>query len=182
MSPTAETETQRREEIDRPVRVGVFVDVHDADRAVAKLLADGFSHAELSVMCSDESVERHFREFEHQKPAGTFTPVAAVTGGAIGATLGGLAVVAGMITTGGIAVLAAGALAAWAGGVVGGLVGAMMTRGVEKELANYYDQALTAGKILVAVEVKGDDAPARRAQAERTLIECGAEPVRLPEG
>jgi hypothetical protein len=182
MARTVEAATQRREELERPVRVGVFIDVHGADCAVAKLSADGFTREELSVMCSDEAVERHFREFEHQKPAGAHTPAAALTGGALGATLGGLAAVAGMITTGGVAVLAAGALAAWAGGVVGGLVGAMMTRGVEKELANYYDQALTAGKILVAVDVKGKDAAARRAQAERVFVECGAEPVRLPEG
>jgi hypothetical protein len=45
-------------------------------------------------------------------------------------------VIATAVTTGGMALWAAGPISAWAGGVVGGLVGAMMSRGVEKELAN----------------------------------------------
>lgn len=182
MVRTATADTQRQEVLDRPIRLGVFTAVHDADNAVMKLLEVGFTSDDVTVMCSDKAVERHFHAFEHQQPAGAHTPAAALTGGAIGATLGGLAAVAGMITTGGVAVVAAGALAAWAGGVVGGLVGAMMTRGVEKELANFYDQALTAGKILVAVEAKGTDATSRLMIAERIFLECGADPVQLPEG
>ncbi|MEX0713629.1 MAG: hypothetical protein WD278_14825, partial [Pirellulales bacterium] len=77
---------------------------------------------------------------------------------------------------------AAGGLAAWTGGVVGGLVGAMMTRGVEKELADYYDQAVLKGRILVAAEVAGDEENASLAEAERVFREAGAEPVSLPEG
>jgi hypothetical protein len=170
-----------QERLDRPIRVGVFSTLAAADRAVDGLLAAGFSRDEISVMCSDESVERHFKEFEHQKPAGSHTPAAAAAGSVIGAAIGGLAAVAGLITTGGLAVLAAGGLAAWTGGVVGGLVGAMMTRGVEKELANFYDQALTEGKILVAAEDAANN-QTRLNQAERIIADSGAEPMPLPEG
>jgi hypothetical protein len=170
-----------KERLDRPIRVGVFRNVAGADRAVDGLLAAGFTRDEITVMCSDKHIEQHFKEFEHQKPAGTHTPAAAAAGSVIGAAIGGLAAVAGLVTTGGVAVLAAGGIAAWTGGVVGGLIGAMMTRGVEKELANFYDQALTEGKILVAAE---DDAGNRTRlnRAEQIIAAAGAEPMPLPEG
>jgi hypothetical protein len=65
---------------------------------------------------------------------------------------------------------------------VGGLVGAMMTRGVEKELADYYDQAVQRGKILVAAEDHSEAQRQRLAKAATILSECGSEPVALPEG
>ena len=57
-------------------------------------------------------------------------------------------------------------MAAGTGGVAGGLVGAMMTRGVEKEMANFYNQEVTAGKILVGAEDHGPQQCRRLASAE----------------
>lgn len=168
--------------MERPIRVGVFSTVRAADCAVENLLKEGFTREQITVICSDQTKEEHFHEFEHQEPAGSHTPAAVAVGGAVGAALGGLTALAGAVTTGGLALLAAGGLAAWTGGIVGGLVGAMMTRGVERELANYYDQAVTAGKILVAVD---DHTEAQRqdlARAEQILAQCGSDPVELPEG
>jgi hypothetical protein len=58
----------------------------------------------------------------------------------------------------------------------------MLTRGVEKEAANFYDQAVTDGKLLVTAHADGDDAAAKLARAERILAESGAEPLPLSEG
>jgi len=176
-SPQATTGEKR----ERSIRVGVYGTVAAADAAVHGLTAAGFARDEITVMCSDQTKERHFQQFEHQQPAGTHTPSAATAGSVIGAAIGGLAAVAGLLTTGGLAILAAGGLAAWTGGVVGGLVGAMMTRGVEKELADFYDQALTAGNILVAVDTGDPPDLPRLNQAERILLDAGAEPIALPE-
>jgi hypothetical protein len=136
----------------------------------------------VTVVCSDDAKERYFRAFEHQEPAGTFTPAAATAGGALGALLAGATVVVAAGATGGVALLAAGGVSAWAGGIVGGLVGAMMSRGVEKELANYYNQAIIEGKLLVAAEADGPRSAAQLACAERIFAECGATPIALPEG
>lgn len=168
--------------LERPLRVGVFSTIRAADCAVDNLLREGFTSEQISVVCSDRVKEEHFSQFEHEEPAGSYTPAAVAVGGAIGAALGGLTVVAGAVTTAGLGLLAAGGLAAWAGGIVGGLVGAMTTRGVEHELANYYDQAVTAGKILVAAEDHSEAQRQKLARAERILAECGAEPIALPEG
>jgi hypothetical protein len=169
------------EKTQRPLRAGVFADLAAADTAVRRLLEAGFSKDEITVVCSDVAVERHFKAFHKQDPAGTHTPSAALGGGAIGATLGGLAAVAGGIATGGIGLLATAGIATWAGGIVGGLVGAMMSRGVEKELANYYQQAVIDGDILIAVDPR-DDSPARLELVSRILCDSGAKPLKLPEG
>jgi hypothetical protein len=105
----------------------------------------------------------------------------AASGSAIGAAIGGLAVAGASIATGGAALVMAGGLALVTGGVFGGLVGAMVNRGVENELANFYDQAVQKGKILVAVEVDGDE-PEKLARADRIIAEEGAEPLPLREG
>lgn len=161
---------------------GVFSNVDDARRAVHELLAAGFTTDRVTVVCSDETKERYFREFEHQDPAGTHTTEAAVVGGTIGAAVGGLSVIAAAVATGGVALWAAGPITAWAGGVTGGLVGAMMTRGIEKELANFYQQAVMDGQILVAAEDHGPNHRTSLDRAAKILAESGAKPVPLSEG
>ncbi len=168
----------------RPIRAGVFESVAEADSAVAELLAAGFSEEQITVICSEAAVQRHFGLFEHQDPAGTNTPAAALAGGACGAAVGGVAAVAliGLTTLGGVALLAAGGIALWSGGVVGGLVGAMMTRGVEKELANYYDQAVTRGQILVAAEQEDPAQCAMLDHATEIFANHGVDSLSLQEG
>jgi len=164
------------------LEVGVFDSVDDARQAVQGLLEAGFLQEQITVVCSDETKERYFREFEHQEPAGTFTPGATIAGATIGALLGGLTVVASAIATGGLALWAAGPITAWAGGVAGGLVGAMMTRGVEKELANFYQQAVVSGRILVAAEAHGPNSSAMLSKAAKILADTGAQPLPMQEG
>ena len=53
-----------------------------------------------------------------------------------------------------------------------------MTRGIEKEAADYYDQAVQAGKLLVTVEESGVDQPSLTV-AEKIFAEAGAEPLPL---
>jgi hypothetical protein len=171
------TSTQKR-----PIRIGIFESVDGAHRAVRGLLDAGFTQKQITVVCSDKHRERLFKEFEHQDPAGTTTPEKAAAGGAIGATIGGLAALATAVATGGVAFLIAGGIAVLAGGAFGGLIGAMMSRGVEKELANFYDQEVEKGKLLVAAEDEGPRAAAHLIQAERILADAGAVPMKLPEG
>src|SRR3954465_3077514 len=116
----------------RPLEVGVFSSIDDARNAVRGPVNAGFGSDQITVVCSDETKERYFREFEHQEPAGTFTPTATIAGGTHAPAAGGLAVIGSAAATGSLGLWAAGPISAVAGGVAGGLVGAMMTRGVEK--------------------------------------------------
>ncbi len=101
---------------------------------------------------------------------------------AIGAALGGLTAIAGTAATGEVGLLVPGAFAASTGGIVGGYIGAMTTRRVDKALANFYDQSVTRGKILVAAEDHSEAQRQRLATASRILGDAGAEPMELVEG
>lgn len=166
----------------KPIRVGVFSHLEAADEALRRLIEAGFTEQHLAVICSDDDTHHERLEHFRQTKPGKVSGASAVAGGAIGATLGGLAAVGGAVATGGVGLLATGLVAMWAGGVAGGLVGAMSSRGLAKEYADYYDQAVAKGKVLVAVEYHGDDQAARLAQAERAFEAAGAEPVELREG
>jgi hypothetical protein len=167
---------------DLPVRVGIFKTVAGADRAIRGLLQRGFAREQLSVICSDEHKERLFRSLPHPDIPGSNTVEGIATGGVVGAAIGGLALAATAVATGGAMLLTVGPLLVAGGALAGSFTGAMATRGFEKEVANYYDQAVRRGDILVGVEYEGDDAPARLAEAERVFAEAGAEPVPLVEG
>jgi hypothetical protein len=168
-----------------PLRAGVFATVQEADRAVHRLLDAGFTVEQITVLCSDVVKEKLFQDFEHQDVAGANVPAATVAGGTIGAILGGVTIILATAATGGAALLASGGLAAWTGGVVGALMGAMSTRGGEKELANFYNQAVLEGKLLVAVQDDDQD-PLRHRQrltlAEQIITAAGAQPIALCEG
>jgi len=86
------------------------------------------------------------------------------------------------VATGGLPLLVAGGIGLMAGAVWGGFLGAMMTRGIEKEAANFYDQEVQRGKLLVTVEEKSNHHGPTVADAERIFAQAGAEPIPLPEG
>jgi hypothetical protein len=57
----------------------------------------------------------------------------------------------------------------------------MSSRGVEKELANYYQQAVFDGDILVAIDEHNAN-QSRLNQAAEILTASGAKPLALREG
>ena len=157
------------------IRAAVFRRVAQAADAVNRLEQIGYSADEISVLCSEDTKEEHFREYEHEDPAGTHTPKAMAAGGLLGVLAGGLAT-AGISTAAGVSLLAAGPAFLIGAAVAGGFIGAMQTRGMEGTLADYYDQSLTQGDLLVAVTDENED---RLEAAEQALKAAGARPVPL---
>jgi predicted ABC-type sugar transport system permease subunit len=86
------------------------------------------------------------------------------------------------LAVGGPALVVLGGAGLVTGAVVGTFLGAMLSRGTEKEAADFYDQAVERGKLLVVVEIHQPGADERLAVAERLLADAGAEPLPLPEG
>jgi hypothetical protein len=166
----------------RPLRVGIFSAIDKAEMAVKRLLQAGFTKDDITVVCSNREIEARFREFEHQEPAGYYTPQAVATGAGIGAAVGLMGAIALLAFTRDFGSVAMGCIMVGAGVVVGGLFSAMMTRGAEKELANFYDQAAPPGSILVAAESHLDRPEEKLKQAELVLAEAGAEPMQFDEG
>ena len=176
----ADDPTAAEDARERPVCAAVFDTVAEAETAVERLHGLGFTDAEISVLCSDDTKEAHFRRQEHEDPAGEHTAESAAAGGAVGLLLGGFAAIAGA-ATGGLALVGAGAVVA-AAGATGAFAGAMLTRGEEGELADFYDQGVREGSLLVGVEAGGANAAARLAKAEALFRELNARPVRLRHG
>jgi hypothetical protein len=167
----------------KPIRAGIFPTVDEADTAVRNLVHAGIPKEYISVVCSDESRERHFGTLAHSREGVSNTDKSILLeSGLIGGMLGGLVSLVGIATTGGLGILAVGPIVA--GGVAGTLYGLFVGRGVEDELARFYDQAVTKGNILVAVEDEGEgeESAQRLAEAARILRESGAEPFALDEG
>jgi hypothetical protein len=162
----------------KPIRAAVFRGVNAAHQAVAQLLRAGFTREQISVLCSEDSKERHFREFEHEDPAGSHAIKTIEKGGAAGAIMAGLAS-AGLATAAGVSLLAAGPGLLVAGAVAGSFIAAMQSRGEEGALADFYDQALTRGDLLVAVEDHNPGGEQRLAAAEQLFRQAGAESIEL---
>jgi len=168
---------------DLPLRAAVFRQVENADRSVSALIDAGFPPSAISVICPQCDAEGDVDpRVEQQEPAGANAPQAALTGGTIGAVLGGLTAAVGVVATGGTGLLVAGTLLGGgaSGAVAGSFLGAMATRGFEPEIADFYDRALREGSILVAVE-ESSDGPALD-QAEAVFEACGASPIPLTRG
>jgi hypothetical protein len=177
---TAHTQSKPTESAQqRTVEAAVFKTVEQAEQVVQQLLHAGFTKEQVTVVCSDEHKERNFGEFEHQEPAGTFTPQAVLAGGAIGALLGAIPVVGLAVATGSVIVWIAGSTVAVATTVAGGLVGAMTTRGVEREVADFYQQAVVDGMILISVEVDDPAQQPNHVAAADIFATHGAHPIAL---
>ena len=176
----SESDSVYAEDIPASIQLGIFNSVEQTRTAVSNLLIAGFTRQQITVICSDESKERNFEEYDHQHgPRSEFS--AADFGSKIGSTLGGMVVVATAFASGGVPLLASEGPAAWTGGMAGSFIGSLMGRGVQDELARFYDRAVTEGKLLVAVEDHSEDAESRLAHAGRILVEAGAETVALPQ-
>lgn len=160
------------------VLMASFRRLPDADRAIANLVAAGYAAEDVSVICP-ETVRLENQEVDQQDSEGDRSIPAAVAGGSIGAVLGAVTAGVGIVATGGTGLLIAGPLlgAAAAGGISGTFISTMMSRGLEPDLADYYDQELQQGRILVSVEEEDGE---RRAAAVRAFREAGAEPESLP--
>lgn len=164
--------------VHKQVRVGVFQSIGAADTAFESLRASGFTTHELTVLCSNDWQRRHFPDSvsEVEDPQ---SAKSASIGGAVGALLGGVGAAVGLATVAGIPVIVAGTLGgALGGGVVGSLTGVMAERGFDPEEVDYFDQAVTDGKILISVQPVEHD-PVRLNAAEKLLRNAGAEPISL---
>ena len=155
---------------------GIFANRAAAELAVDQLVASGYARDDISVLMSDATRGREFGITEDSK-----APEGAAAGAALGGVLGAIA--AGLISVGiiaipGIGLVAAGpiiaALAgAGAGGAAGGLLGALVGAGIPEHEAQFFNEELSKGGILVGVYAHDDRVDA----AKEIFRTAGAESV-----
>ncbi len=145
-----------------------------AASAIDRLCDSGFLQDNISMLVSDQTRGSEFVLKEGTK-AEEYTSVGAQAGGAFGA-LAALLMSASIIPTAGLSLVAIGPVFATlvglgAGGLAGGLLGALSGMGVPEHEAKLYEKDIKDGKILIAVKTAGKD---ERDLAERILKDSDA--------
>lgn len=166
------------------IRAGAFDTVSEADRAIRRLLAAGFSEDQLAVICPARFKDHFLADVPQAEAPAAGAGSAMAMGGAMGATLGGLALAA-TVVTGGVAGIVAGVMAGavliGGGAIAGGFSNLIVAKGYEQEADDSYKQAIERGQIVVGVEVQdGEDGAAQLAEGQRILDEAGAQTLGLP--
>jgi hypothetical protein len=157
---------------------GIYRGRTQAESAVDRILAAGFSQNDISVLLPDAQSSKEFAHEKNTKaPEGTTTGVA--TGGAIGGTLGLLAGVGALAIPGLGPFIAAGpimgALAGLGvGGAVGGLIGALVGMGIPEYEAKRYEGRVKDGGVLLSVHC---DTSEEISRAKDLLKQTGAEDI-----
>jgi hypothetical protein len=157
---------------------GIYKNRATAETAVDRLLAEGFSNQDVSVLMSDNSGSKDFATEKNTKaPEGTTTGVG--VGGAVGGTLGLLAGIGALAIPGVGPLIAAGPIMAGLaglgiGGAVGGLVGALVGMGIPEYEAKRYEGRVKDGGILLSVHCNTSE---EISKAKDILKETGAEDI-----
>lgn len=157
---------------------GIYKDRATAETAVDRLLAEGFSNDDVSVLMSDRSGSKDFATEKNTKaPEGTTTGVG--VGGVVGGTLGLLAGIGALAIPGVGPLIAAGPIMAGlaglgVGGAVGGLVGALVGMGIPEYEAKRYEGRVKDGGILLSVHCNTSE---EISKAKDILKATGAEDI-----
>lgn len=139
--------------------IGIYEKPADAARAVTRLLEEGFTEKQISMIVSDVTKAKHLT-FETTTKAPEGAAGGAALGGALGAIAAGLTAVAGIVIPG-LGLSLAGPIVAaiaglGAGGAIGGLVGGLVGLGFNETEAKFVEEAVEKGNIALAVT--GEDA------------------------
>jgi len=161
------------------IAAGVFEDSDRVSKLIPKLRALGIKAEEISIFSTNEQDQERFAPYLDESLQ-TEEDSRLSTAGKAGLGLGGATALATLATSAGTSIFVIGAFSGFA--ILGTFIALMMSRGVEKEAADFFEQELQAGRILVAVEVSGDDAEQRLQQAEETISNAGGRSFELPEG
>jgi hypothetical protein len=157
---------------------GIYKSSAQAEHAVDRIVAAGFSNNDISVLLPDTQSSKEFAHEKNTKaPEGTTT--GATAGGVVGGTLGLLAGIGALAIPGVGPFIAAGpimgALAGLGvGGAVGGLVGALVGMGIPEYEAKRYEGRVKEGGVLLSVHC---DTSEEISRAKELLKATGAEDI-----
>ncbi len=141
--------------------IGVFSSEERAKEAVNDLKRQGFDEKEISLIAKEKRAkgaggEEGERDFGGEMTMGEQNISDGVlTGGAIGGIAGVLAGAGALLIPGVGPIIAAGPLAAFLTGMVGGgLVGGLVDFGIPEERGRHFEERVRQGDILVTLKVE----------------------------
>lgn len=131
-----------------------------AQHALLTLEANGFSERDISVLVADKTNGKSFN-IEDASKAPEGAAVGGIAGGVIGAIAAGLTAVGSIVIPGAGLLVAGPIVAALAGGAVGAasgsLLGSLVGLGIPEHEAKRYEDEISKGSVLVAVDAEGSD-------------------------
>jgi hypothetical protein len=157
---------------------GIYKSSAQAEHAVDRIAAAGFSHNDISVLLPDTQSSKEFAHEKNTKaPEGATTGV--TTGGVVGGTLGLLVGIGALAIPGLGPFIAAGPIMAslaglGVGGAVGGLIGALVGMGIPEYEAKRYEGRVKDGGVLLSVHC---DTSGEISRAKDLLKATGAEDI-----
>ncbi len=141
--------------------IGVFRSEEFAKEAIAELKRNGFDEREISLIAKDKQEQKNRGDAEPEQrltmedqnlSEGMFT------GSALGGIAGLLAGAGALLIPGIGPIIAAGPLAAFLTGVVGGgLAGGLVDFGIPEERGRYFEERVKKGDILVTLKADDDE-------------------------
>lgn len=140
----------------------LFNDRDSAERAYNSITERGYDKGDINLVMSDATRKRHFSTGEETELGSKATEGAGIgsaIGGTIGAVAAAIAAVGTSLAIPGLGLIIAGpAVAALAGlgagGLTGGVVGALIGLGIPEERVTQYQAAIDDGGILMGVKVR----------------------------
>lgn len=163
-----------------PVVVGLFEHADNARTAIDRLRREGYDEENIGVIAA-EAASGPDVEVEKKSRVPEGAAIGAGAGGAAAALAVGLTSV-GVISTGGVGLLAAGPIVAalagaGAGAAGGGLLGTLVGLGLAEDEAKIVDEEVSDGAVVVAVESEPAKADPKTvfddAGAKRTFLRGG---------
>jgi hypothetical protein len=151
---------------------GAFETVAKADHAIRRLRTAGFTEDQLTVVCPAKFKDECLCAMPNSETPSVSGGDAMAKGAVAGAALGGLALAAAVLT-GGLSLPAA-TLLIGGSAFAGGFSNLIVKKGYEVEPHNYCKQAIQADRIVVGVDVRGENSAGRLAEAQRILDEAAA--------
>ncbi|GGH34415.1 hypothetical protein GCM10007423_25300 [Dyadobacter endophyticus] len=130
----------------------------DAQKAYDELIYRGYKPEDINVIVSDETRRVHHEESANEKPAHSTMENAGIgsaIGGTAGAIAGAIIAIGTTVAIPGLGIAVAGPLlaaltGAGAGGLTGGIVGALHHRGVPKEHAEIFESSIREGGVIIS--------------------------------
>lgn len=135
-----------------------FTNRNDAQKAYDELIYRGYKPEEINVIISDDTHRLHYEESVSEKPVHSTMENAGIgsaIGGTAGAIAGALIAIGSTVVIPGLGIAVAGPLlaaltGAGAGGLTGGIVGALHHRGVPKDHAEVFESSIREGGVVIS--------------------------------
>ena len=145
----------------RSLVTGLFRQHDNAGKAFNAALKLGYQKDEISILMSEETKHKHSHERRHpelliEDEAIEGAGVGGSLGVTTGAIIGALVALGTFIAISGFGIAVSGPIATWlsgvaAGGVSGGLVGALINMGISENHAEHFKKELQSGAILIII-------------------------------